>query len=59
MGDPTIERLSRDRDIIIEAINEYDSFMLDDDFDAQVVLDRIIERMRSRASLSHTEEIGR
>jgi hypothetical protein len=42
------ERLSRDRDIILEAINAYDEYMLDDDFDAQPVLDRIIKRMRER-----------
>lgn len=45
------ERLSRDRDIILEAINFYDEWMLDDDYDAQTCLRTIIEKMRSRAAL--------
>lgn len=43
------ERISRDRDIILEAINEYDAWMLDDDYNAGPVLDRIIKRMKERA----------
>lgn len=46
------ERLSRDRDIILEAINAYDSYMLDDDFNADRTLRKIIERMRDRAMLT-------
>ena len=34
-------------DAIDWAVAEYDSFMLDDAYDAQRVLDRIIERLRS------------
>lgn len=40
--------LPRDRDIILEAINAYDDWMLDDDYDAGPVLTRIINRMRDR-----------
>ena len=36
------------QDIIDEAIAAYDQFMLDDDYDAQGALDRIIQRMRER-----------
>ena len=42
------ERLPRDADIILEALNEYDAFMLDDDYDAQGCLTRIMKRMRER-----------
>lgn len=35
-------------DIIDEAIADYDQWMLDDDFDAQRTLMRIINRMRAR-----------
>jgi hypothetical protein len=35
-------------DIIDEALAEYDGYMLDDDFDAQGCLDRIMKRMRER-----------
>lgn len=41
-------RLPRDADIILEALNEYDTFMLDDDYDAQGCLTRVMERMRER-----------
>lgn len=35
-------------DTIDWAINEYDEYMKDDNYDAQGVLDRIIERLRDR-----------
>lgn len=35
-------------DAIDEAIATYDGFMLDDDYDAQGCLDRIIRRLRER-----------
>lgn len=35
-------------DIIDEALLAYQGFMLDDDYDAQAALDRIMERMRER-----------
>lgn len=38
----------RDRDIIIEAINSYDEWMLDEDYEPRLVLTRIIQRMRDR-----------
>lgn len=38
----------RDRDIILEAINTYDDWMLDDDYEPGLVLTRIIQRMRDR-----------
>lgn len=38
----------RDRDIILEAINAYDDWMLDDDYEPGLVLTRIIQRMRDR-----------
>lgn len=45
-------RPSRDRDIILQAINEYDAWMKDDDYDVRGCLDRIIGRMRERAALT-------
>lgn len=45
------DRITRHHDIILEAINEYDQWMQDDDYDAQPVLDRIIKRMRERISI--------
>ena len=38
-------------DIVDQAIETYDSWMLDDDYDANRVLREIIERMRARRSL--------
>lgn len=38
-------------DIVEQAINTYDSWMLDDDFDANRVLKEIIEQMRARRPL--------
>ncbi len=36
-------------DIIDEALNSYREFMLDDDYDAQAALDRIMSKMVDRA----------
>jgi hypothetical protein len=38
-------------DIVDQAIATYDSWMLDDDFDANRILKEIIEQMRARRSL--------
>lgn len=38
-------------DIILEAINTYDNFMLDDDYDAQGCLDKIVKRLNERRDL--------
>lgn len=38
-------------DIIEQAINTYDQWMLDDDYDANSVLKTIIEQMRDRRAL--------
>lgn len=38
-------------DIIEEAINEFDGWMLDDDYDADAMLKKIIARMRERRNL--------
>jgi hypothetical protein len=46
------DRLSRDRDIILEAINEYDEWMKDDDYDAMTALHNIMGRMKDRAALT-------
>lgn len=46
------DRLSRHADIVLEAIQEYDASMLEDDFNAQACLDKIIKRMRERFSAS-------
>lgn len=46
------DRLSRHADIVLEAIQEYDAYMLEDDFNAQACLDKIIKRMRERFSAS-------
>lgn len=46
------DRLSRHADIVLEAIQEYDAYMLEDDFNAQTCLDKIIKRMRERFSAS-------
>jgi hypothetical protein len=42
----------RHYDIIQEAIAAYDEYMLDDDYDAQGALDKIIKKMRERVSMS-------
>lgn len=44
----TQDRLGRDRDIILEAINEYDGWILDDDYDADRMLGKIMMRMKER-----------
>ena len=41
-------KISRYKDIILEAINDYDQWLMDDDYDSQPVIDRIIKRMRDR-----------
>lgn len=38
-------------DIIQEALNTYDSFMLDDDYNGLGTLNQIMKRMRERVSL--------
>lgn len=47
-----LQRQGRDADIISEAISTYDEWMLDDDFEAMPVLERIISRMKERRSFS-------
>jgi hypothetical protein len=42
------DTITRDRDIILEALSDYDEWMLDDDYDAMTVLHRIMKRMRER-----------
>lgn len=42
------DRISRHEDIVREAVNSYDEWVKDDDYDAQGALERIIARMRSR-----------
>ncbi|WP_293880512.1 hypothetical protein [Sphingomonas sp.] len=42
----------RHYDIILEAISNYDEWMLDDDYNPQITLDRIIKRMRERLDMS-------
>lgn len=49
-------RISRDRDIILEAINEYDQWMLDDDYEFSVILHKIMKRMKDRATLAPAKE---
>lgn len=49
-------KLSRHKDIILQAINEYDQWMLDDDYDAGLVLDGIIFRMKLRLSMESGDE---
>lgn len=43
-------------DIILQALADYDGYMLDDDYDAQGALDRIIRKMRERLSLYRPDE---
>lgn len=43
-------------DIIDEAIADYDSWMLDDDYDATTVLRRIITRMKDRCAALASKE---
>lgn len=47
----TPERLPVAHDIIIQAINAYDGYMADDDFNSQACLKRIIGTMKERAEL--------
>lgn len=46
------DRLSRHADIILEAINEYDSWLEDDDYDAHSCLKKIMARMKSRYEMT-------
>ena len=46
-----MERHSAMEDIVLEAINTYDGYMLDDDYDAQACLDKIMKQMRERLAL--------
>lgn len=45
-------RLPRHADIIVEALNDYDTFMQDDDYEVWTVLHRIMKRMRERYELA-------
>lgn len=51
MGTPKHQLCGAGWDIVHEAIDAYDSWMADDDYDANRVLRAIIERMRFRRSL--------
>lgn len=49
----SIERHQRNGvawDIIAEAVNSWDEWMLDDDYDAMGALNRIMSRMKKRAA---------
>lgn len=46
----------RHYDIIQEALEAYRGFMLDDDYDAQGCLDRIMKRMKERVEMSGPPE---
>jgi hypothetical protein len=48
----TIRDRGRHYDIILEAMEIYRGFMLDDDFDAQRCLDAIMKRMKERLEMS-------
>jgi len=45
------QQRGRAMDIIDEALADYDSWMLDDDYKAMPILHRIMERMRERRDL--------
>lgn len=47
-----LQARGRHYDIIQEAIAAYDGYMLDDDYDAQCTLDKIIKKMRERIAMS-------
>lgn len=47
-----LQARGRHYDIIQEAIATYDDYMLDDDYDAQRTLDKIVKRMRERVVLT-------
>ena len=46
------QKTGRYYDIIKEALEDYRGYMLDDDYNAQGCLDRIINRMRERLEMS-------
>jgi len=46
------ERIGRDRDIILEAINTYEAWSEEDEFDARRVLDEILSRMKWRVKMT-------
>lgn len=46
-----LQRRGAALDIVLEALNEYDSWMVDDDYDAHSVLRKIMDRMRERYAL--------
>lgn len=48
----SIRERGRYYDIIIEALIDYEGWMLDDDYDATPVLNRIMKRMRERLEMS-------
>jgi len=57
MSDGIRER-GRYYDIIIEALVDYDGWMLDDDYEATPVLNRIMKRMRERLEMSDPPHTG-
>lgn len=42
-------------DIVDEAINTYDQWMLDDDYDFHMILQKIVGRMKERRALYHPD----
>jgi hypothetical protein len=57
MSDGIRER-GRYYDIIVEALVDYDGWMLDDDYEATPVLNRIMKRMRERLEMSDPPVTG-
>jgi hypothetical protein len=48
--------ITRDKDIILQALAEYDAWMLDDDYDATTALHKIMKRMRDRALVEPAQQ---
>lgn len=48
--------ITRDKDIILQALAEYDAWMLDDDYDATTALHKIMKRMRDRALVETAQQ---
>ncbi len=48
--------ITRDRDIILQALVEYDAWMLDDDYNATKALHTIMKRMRDRALVAPAQQ---
>lgn len=53
-----LQQRGRHADIIAEALETYDEWMLDDDYEAMPVLHKIMKRMRERLEMGAADTQG-